>query len=771
MDANTSGPEATTDDTTTAKVRVTVFRDVFATIKFTADRTLHEIRQRVLTKSGLSKHDLPLLKLAIFGDQPNDEDCLRYDQNVQKITGIELDYDDEKISFDDALSALRKLRISALLYTSPSHKPDAPHWRILAPTSRPRHTGLRTKLLARLNGYLKQKLGAETVAGGESFTLSQAYFYGFVRGAPDHKAEVIEGTFIDERDDDLAMYEAQGAKTDDDDKKKKDKKKKTDGDASQQDKAKPIPNNLASLLYLQGSGPYPSRSELLFAFITGALKAGVGKTVIINACINTTYIGCGIYEHVKENRGKPYVERQIEQAREKVAEIRAEQQLTELGNARLLVKRYGEDLRFVHVWNSWVIWKDGHWRRDDDAAIMRLAKANADEMLREAVGINDEIKRTNLLRHAMQSQKAAQLRNMVALAESEAAVVLSADSWDADPYMLGVQNGVVDLRTGAFREAIREDYITKLAGTSYDPDAKCPNWDAFLLRIFSDKELIAYVQRACGYMATGLTVEEIMFELWGTGNNGKTTFRETLFSLFGDYAASVDASLLVTQLKKGGSATPDVARLFGRRLITINETAENDHLNESRVKFITGHDTITARNLYEGLFDFKPTHKTVLTTNHRLIVRGTDDGIWRRIDFWPFVVKIPDAEKNRHFREQKLLPELPGILNWLLEGSKAYLRDGLRPPSSVRNATNEYRKDMDLVGRWIDERCELDGNAEAITRELYLDYSYWAEDEIGFKLRAIAFGRNLADRGFEPAKVQQQRGFRGLKIRKKTSSF
>jgi P4 family phage/plasmid primase-like protien len=531
-----------------------------------------------------------------------------------------------------------------------------------------------------------------------------------------------------------------------------------------EDRHHDLPNQLASLLYIQGSGAYPTRSELLFAFLTGALRARVIKSKIIEACIDTSYAGASIFEHVKENGGRPYVQRQIEHAQEKVTESRAEQQLTELGNARRLVKRCGEDIRFVHVWNSWVIWKDGHWRRDEDGAIMRLAKASVDDMLQEAVGINDEAKRNLLLRHAMQTQKAAQLRNMVALAESEASVVLSANKWDADPLVLGVQNGVIDLRTGSFREARREDYITKLAGTNFDPDAECPNWEAFLLKIFSDdKEFISYVQRACGYMMTGLTVEEILFVLWGTGSNGKSTFRETIFRVFGDYAVASDASLLITQKKSG--ATPDLMRLFGRRLNTINETEENDHLNESRVKFITGHDTITARNLYEGFVDFLPTHKTMLTTNHKPIVRGTDDGIWRRIDLWPFVVKIPDEEKDRHWRKRNLQPQHPGILNWLLKGAKEYLHDGLKPPRCVRNATSAYRKDMDLVGQWIEERCELDARAETVGAHLYYDYSNWTEDEVGFKLTAIAFGRNLSDRGFEPTQVKRQRGFKGLKLR------
>jgi putative DNA primase/helicase len=192
-------------------------------------------------------------------------------------------------------------------------------------------------------------------------------------------------------------------------------------------------------------------------------------------------------------------------------------------------------------------------------------------------------------------------------------------------------------------------------------------------------------------------------------------FRETIFALLGDYAVGADASLLVTNKKTGG-ATPDLARLHGRRLVAINETEQNDFLNEARVKFITSHDIITARNLYEEPFDFTPTHKTFLTTNHKPIVRGTDEGIWRRIHLLPFIKVIPAKERDANFRDKKLLPELPGILNWALDGLKEYQRNGLNPPKVVMDATGEYRQDMDIIGNWIDEQCELDPAAETQTR-------------------------------------------------------
>jgi putative DNA primase/helicase len=557
----------------------------------------------------------------------------------------------------------------------------------------------------------------------------------------------------------VAELDAQKGKT---------KKKKANRGSSGAD-ISAIPAMLATLLSVPNLGEgrqhggYASRSALLFAFVTGALGARVAEEVIIGACLDEAHAGCAIFEHCQDKGGRAYVERQIERAKIQVRETRSEM-MTDLGNARALVRLHGSDLRYVHAWSSWLAWQDDHWRRDDSEAVVRKAKATVEEIFVEAASISDEALRTNLRKHAIASQNAQRLTAIVKLAQSEKEVVLAVEKIDADPLLLGVRNGVVDLRTGRFRPAWRDDYVTKRAGVAFDGSAECPHWIGFLKKIFSgDRDLITYLQRATGYVLTGLTVEEILFVLWGKGANGKSTFRETLFALLGDYAVGSDASLLITTKNVGG-ATPDLARLHGRRLVTINETSPNDFLNESRVKFITSHDIITARNLYEAPFDFTPTHKTIVTTNHKPIVRGTDHGIWRRIHLIPFLVKILDKEADKHFREKKLVPELPGILNWAIAGCASYLKDGLSPPRSVTDATEGYRHDMDIVGLWIEDRCELNPGSEIPTAVLHLDYKRWAETQVGFAMSTIAFARELSGKGFEPMKVGGSRGFRGLKL-------
>jgi putative DNA primase/helicase len=365
----------------------------------------------------------------------------------------------------------------------------------------------------------------------------------------------------------------------------------------------------------------------------------------------------------------------------------------------------------------------------------------------------------------MKSQGAPRLEAMVGLATTEAAVIVSATLLDADPWLLGVQNGVIELRTGQFRSARREDCITMRTGVAYSPAAECPNWRDFIRTITAgDQELAAYLQRVVGYTLTGSTREEVLFVLYGTGNNGKSTWRETLHMMMGDYAIAADNGLLIER-KNPGVATPELARLKGRRLVAVNETSENDHLNEARVKFITSQDKITARNLYERYFDFDPTHKTFLATNHKPIIRGTDVGIWRRLHLLPFTVTIPPERIEKDYRERRLVPELSGILNWALEGLAAYQREGLNPPPAVLSATEEYQQDMDVVGQWIDDQCIVDAGATVPTSVAYSDYLTWAHNETGWFLSRLKFRRNLKDRGFGARKgTGGQRLIVGLRL-------
>jgi putative DNA primase/helicase len=442
---------------------------------------------------------------------------------------------------------------------------------------------------------------------------------------------------------------------------------------------------------------------------------------------------------------------------------------TDLGNARRLVRLHSDNIRYVANWQSWLVWRDGHWRRDDDGEIVRLAKATVEGMFAEAATIADEGVRNALRKYALKCQSAARLAAMVELARTERAALLPVSMVDADPLLLGVENGVIDLRTGLFRPAEREDYVTRRCSVAFAPSAECPNWEAFLRWIFNDdQDLIAYVRRACGYTLTGLTDEEILFILWGIGANGKSTLRETMFELMGGYAVAADAKLLIAHKNQQTGATPDLARLYRVRLVTVNETQEGDQLNESRVKYLASHDKITARFLYENPFDFTPTHKPWVTTNKKPIIKGTDLGIWRRVQMWPFLFTIPEEERDRYFRQKRLMPELPGILNWALAGLTDYHQQGLAPPPAVIEATEEYRKDMDVLGQWIAARLIINPENRIKRTELFQDYELWSKANVGWHMSSIMFGRELAARkeslGLTEVWIDRERGWQGVAL-------
>jgi P4 family phage/plasmid primase-like protien len=442
------------------------------------------------------------------------------------------------------------------------------------------------------------------------------------------------------------------------------------------------------------------------------------------------------------------------------------ERLTDLGNARRLVRLHGRDIRYVHQRGLWLLWDGLRWRFDADGGLVRRAKAAVEAMHAEAFAIKDDDERNAFRAYAFRCEASAKIAAMIELAKTEEEVSLSPDKLDANPWLLGVENGVLDLKTGAFTASERDHYITKCAGTAYDPGADCPQWLKFLDRITGgDAELLAYLARAVGYTLTGATGEEVLFILYGIGANGKSTFRETVFALLGDYAVAQDASLLITP-KNAGGATPELVRLQGARLVTVNETQGGDRLNESRVKFITGTDKITARPLYCAPYDFTPSHKAWLTTNHIPIVTGTDEGIWRRLHLIPFSETIPPKERVPDFRQTRLTPELPGILNWALAGLADYRTRGLQPPQRVLMATSDYREDMDVIGQWEKECAVRHPHAFTPTSTLHLSYAAWARANAGFEMSVKSFGRDLARRpGLGSDTRNNVRCIKGIKLK------
>ena len=361
------------------------------------------------------------------------------------------------------------------------------------------------------------------------------------------------------------------------------------------------------------------------------------------------------------------------------------------GNAQLLVDYFGADLRFVHALGSWLIWNDKQWRPDEDGGIERLALELSHRILADAAHIVDHKQRNAVAERAIRLGNAAKIRAMLDLAKCDKRVVIPHWALDGDSWLLGLKNGVIDLRTGNFRPATRDDLITKSAGCAHDATALAPRWRQFLYEIFeNNEELIVYLQKLMGYTLTGCTSEQLFLFLHGGGANGKTTLVEILIALLGDYGQHAPQSLL-TAADNGREPMHEIARLHGARLVVSSETREGDRLAESRIKDMTGGDTLTGRFLYHEAFDFVPRFKLWMFGNHLPQIRGTDRGIWRRVRLIPFNVEIVETKRDRHLQE-KLGQELPGILNWALEGCMNWQREELKSPVAVKSATAEYRE-------------------------------------------------------------------------------
>lgn len=438
--------------------------------------------------------------------------------------------------------------------------------------------------------------------------------------------------------------------------------------------------------------------------------------------------------------------------------------LTDYGNGERLAARHGPDLRYVFAWSRWLVWDGVRFAPDDQGEAWRRAKDTARAIYAEAAAAEGADERKRIATWAKTSESEVRLRAMLELAKSEPGIPVRHDALDAAPWLLAVQNGVVDLRTGKLRAASRADLLTKLAPVAFDPSAKAPTWGAFLERIIPDQAVRDWLQRAVGYSLTGETREHALFLLHGTGANGKSTFMETLLALLGDYALKTPAETLLARRDTG--VPNDVARMRGARLVAACETEDGRRLAEVRVKELTGGDTVSARFMRAEWFDFRPVAKLWLSTNHRPSVRGTDEGIWRRLRLVPFAVVIPEAERDRTLPE-RLRAELPGVLAWALEGCRAWLRDGLQEPEAVREATSAYRDAEDVLAAFLEERCALNEGCWTASKQLYDAYRDWCEATGEKSVTQKRLGDSLRERGFESSREghARTRGWSGIGLK------
>lgn len=436
---------------------------------------------------------------------------------------------------------------------------------------------------------------------------------------------------------------------------------------------------------------------------------------------------------------------------------------TDAGNAERMIGLFGDDIHYVYEFKKWVYWNGSRWMFDEDGYIMRLAKETARSIVKEVSAESDDYRRRELLKHAMNSEKRQQLESMVQVAKTEQGVTISQSELDKDKYLLGVANGVINLKTGGFIDNAKDKMITKQSGTTYDHGAKCPRWVQFVEEITNnDKELVEYLQKIVGYSLTGSTKEQILFFLYGHGANGKSVFVNTVQDLLGDYAMQTPVSSIMTRGK--GSVNNDIARLRGATFVATTETEEGSKFNESEVKLLTGGDVITARHLHQEFFQYRPMFKLWISGNHKP-VPGDGYGIWRRLMLIPFNVRFDKEHQDKEL-SSKLKAELPGILNWAIEGCLKWQDEGLSIPKVIQDATKEYKSEMDRINSWMQECCIENPGDNQCERasDLYQSYKSWAKDTGEWEMNQRIFGTKLTDRGLVRKRNSRGMAYYGIKL-------
>ena len=433
--------------------------------------------------------------------------------------------------------------------------------------------------------------------------------------------------------------------------------------------------------------------------------------------------------------------------------------MTDTGNAHRLFDKFGHIIRYSYNRKKWYYWDGKAWRLDDSGEIKKLADMVCDDIKREAYQEQDEKTQADLLKWASKTASSRGKEAMIKECQHLQGIPASPDDFDSYAEYLNCQNGIVNLRTGELLPHDSNFLMSKICYSEYDTEGKKPKlWLKFLNDVTDgNKELQEYIQRSIGYSLTGSNKEQCAYFLYGMGNNGKSTFLDTIADLLGGYASNAQPETIMMKKWGDGGAMSDIARLKSSRFVTSEEPTEGVRLNEGLLKQLTGGSRITCRFLYSDEFEYTPEFKIWIATNHKPVVRGTDIGIWRRIKLIPFEVNIP-AEKVDKNMKYKLRSEFPQILRWAVEGCRKWMSKGIEEPSCVLEATKEYKHEMDLLAGFMDQCIVIDYTCDEKinANDLFRIYIQWAKDNNEYEMSSKKFFSEISKK--LPEKGRNSRG-------------
>lgn len=452
-----------------------------------------------------------------------------------------------------------------------------------------------------------------------------------------------------------------------------------------------------------------------------------------------------------------------------VMAVRDDRHSGQVRMAYRLAKQHGGKLMHVHG-IGWHYWDGTRWAYDDigeaKRSVLKILKAS----WAQAFSMSDKQEQKRLTSDVKKCESSAGIAGVLSIAAVLKEFATTVRDIDADPYLLNVANGTLDLHSLELRPHLPADHITKISRGAYDPNAEAKNWAEFLKRVLPDEDVRQFLQRVAGVGLIGTVREHILPILTGTGANGKSVFDHAIRFTLGDYAIAAEPDLFMH--REGAHPTGEMD-LRGVRWVSVSESDKDRRLAEATVKRLTGGDTVRARRMRQDFVEFEASHTAVLITNHLPKVSGDDPAIWRRLRVVPFDVVIPEAEQDGGLGG-KLAAEADAILTWIVAGLRDYLNTGgLAEPARVLVATDAYHIASDAVSRFIGDCCvtanhshAVAGGVRATTTELHRAWVNWQTQDGCGPMGMRAFSLALDNKGYPNGAASQGKRYRkgiGLK--------
>lgn len=436
---------------------------------------------------------------------------------------------------------------------------------------------------------------------------------------------------------------------------------------------------------------------------------------------------------------------------------------TDRGNVERLLAYCGNKFRYVPTWERFMVWDGTRWCPDPKGtSVLWLTGEVAPKIYAEWRSAEDDEERKRLWGWYQASRSAGRAKAMVELVRGSPRAQARPEEFDANKTLFNARNGTIDLTTGKLRDFRPEDMLTQIADVVYNPAAKAPLWEQFLAEVLPDPEVREFLQTYVGYCLSGSVKERLIVVFYGLGRNGKSVLLRVLYSLLGPYCGTIRPDML---LVKGHDPHPtEEAALLGKRLVVTSEVRKGRRFDEEKVKGLTGGDIRAARRMHEDFWDLKPSAKIIVAANHKPGVSDASDSFWDRMALVPFKVRIADEKVDKDLLE-KLSNELPGILNWALEGAVRWSTNGITMPTVIRDAGDSYRASEDKMSEFFADCIEFTPLGQAKHSEIMELVVEWAAKNNVPKPSDRTVGDRLQESGAERYRTNNARYWRGVSIR------